>query len=115
VISGDRLIISAIVYQEINEHREEILKKSGLSDEDLDVLISIISKYLTIFPTEKIIEYQKEAELIIEHIDKDDVLIVATSLANNNCSIWSDDGHFQEQDKIRIIKTKEMIERFSSS
>lgn len=52
----------------------------------------------------------EEAEKLIGGIDKDDVPIIATSLAYRDCPIWSDDKHFKQQKKIKILKTEDIIE-----
>lgn len=45
-------------------------------------------------------------------IDQDDVIFIASAIAYN-AVIWTDDFHFQKQDKIKILTTKEMMENFS--
>jgi len=42
------------------------------------------------------------------HIDENDVVFIATALAFN-CSIWSDDKHFQKQNRVKIFKTSEFF------
>ena len=49
-----------------------------------------------------------EAEKIMDHIDKDDTPFIAAALATNSI-IWSDDKHFEKQNKIKILKTKDLI------
>ena len=41
------------------------------------------------------------------HIDKDDVIFIATALAFN-CPIWSEDKHFQKQNIVKIFKTSKV-------
>ena len=71
------------------------------------VLLGLLRK-VKIIRVDKIIKYKKEADKIIGNIDKDDVIFIATALAFN-CPIWTDDNHFQKQNRIKIIKTNEMI------
>ena len=111
VNSKDRLLVPEVIYQEIKEHKEELLNKSELSEEEFDTLMSKLGGYLTIVSNKKLVNFQKEAELIIGNIDKNDVLIIAASLTNNNCPIWSDDNHFLKQKSIQIFKTQDMIEK----
>ena len=44
----------------------------------------------------------KRGEVDIGNVDIDDVPFIATSLAFDNCPIWSDDKHFKGQDRIKI-------------
>ena len=108
--SGDELLIPEIIFEEIEEHIDELTEKSGLSLEEFNKMISKFKEYFKIIPTKDIINFKEEANLIIGNIDKDDVLFIATSLAFDCCPIWSDDNHFKKQDKIKIYSTKEIIE-----
>ncbi|MEK6898770.1 MAG: PIN domain-containing protein [Nanoarchaeota archaeon] len=111
----ETLISPEIVYKEIEEHKEELLQKSKLSEDDLENTLFILSKHIITIKNSKILPFVEEAEKIIAHIDKDDVPIVATSLAHNSCPIWTDDKDFRKQNKIRIITTKELIDAEISS
>ncbi len=108
--STEILLAPEIIFKEIENHKEELLNKSALSNAEFEEILSILSKYLVIVKTDKIQLYTEKAEKIISHIDKDDVPIVATSLAYNSCPIWTDDKGFKKQNQIRIITTKELIE-----
>ena len=99
VNSKNKLLVPEITFQEIEEHKQELLYKTGFSEAEFNLLISKISEYLLIIKNEEIINYQEQAESIIGLIDKNDIPIIATSLAYNECPIWSDDKHFQQQKK----------------
>ena len=43
------------------------------------------------------------------NIDKEDIIFIATALGIEDSVIWSDDRHFERQNKIKILKTKEII------
>lgn len=79
-----------------------------MSEKEFKDLFSNLLKYVKIVKTEKTINYKEQAFNIIGNIDKDDVIFIATALAFD-CPIWSDDRHLQEQDKIKILTTKDMI------
>ena len=51
-----------------------------------------------------------EAKRIMEHIDPEDVTIIATALSQEDSIIWSDDKHFDQQDEVPHLKTKEILE-----
>lgn len=101
--------VPEVIYDEIIEHKKELIEKSGLSEDSFNELSSIISKYINIIPDIKTLPYKSEAERIISKIDKDDVPIIAASLSLNSCPIWTDDSDFIRQNAIKTITTKEMI------
>ncbi|MBU0958133.1 MAG: PIN domain-containing protein [Nanoarchaeota archaeon] len=94
--------------EEILSNKDEILKKSKLSEKDFYILLLRILKYIQIIPSDLIIKFWKQADEIIGDIDKGDSAFVATALAFD-CPIWSDDKHFQAQDEIIIYTTRDMI------
>ncbi|SRR3989338_3352433 len=97
------------ILEEIKEHKEEILEKSGLSVEDFEDLISRLLNYVIIVPFGKIRMFEEEARQIIGDIDKDDISFIAASLANDSCPIWSNDSHFKQQNKIQSLTTEELL------
>ena len=53
-----------------------------------------------------------KAKEIMEDIDKEDVVFIAAALSQENSIIWSDDKHFEKQDKVLVLKTKDMVTLF---
>lgn len=94
---------------EIKNNKEEIIKKSGLSETELINLIRQLLKHVKIVRNSRIVKYRTKADEIMRNIDKDDSVFIATALAFN-CPIWSDDKHFQKQKEIKIFTTKEIRE-----
>ena len=107
------LIFPSFIFEEIKNHKKEIVKKSKLSDEEFDILFSTLINYVKIIPIDKIVPFKKTAYEIIGKIDEDDVIFIATALAYN-AQIWSDDKDFQKQDRIQILTTKEIKESYDS-
>ena len=108
VNSQQNLILPEFEFIEIENHKEEILRKSYLSENEFKILLNKLLKYVKIIKTEETINYKQEAFDIIGEIDEDDTIFFATALAYN-AVIWSDDKHFQKQDKIKILTTQDMI------
>ncbi len=105
------LLLLELDLEEIDNHKEEILDKSGLSENEFEVMLSFLLKNFKIIKTEEVINYREEAIEIIGNIDKDDVVFFATALAFN-CPIWSDDKRLKEQKKIKVFNTSEVIDYF---
>ncbi len=102
------LIFPEFELYEIKKHKDEIFAKSNLSEKEFNILLLRLLNYVKIAPSDIIAKYQTPAFNIMENIDKDDVLFIATALAFN-CSIWSDDKHFKHQNVVKVLTTKEII------
>ncbi len=98
---------------EIKNNKDEIIRKSGLSEIELINLMGQLLKYVKIVRNSRIIQYRTKAREIMSNIDEDDAIFVAVALAFN-CPIWSEDKHFQKQKEIKIFTTKEIIEIYKN-
>lgn len=103
------LLFPELELDEIERHREEIIKRSGLSSKEFDILLLRLLNYVKVIPTHIIFPYRKRASEIIEKIDPEDVIFIATALAFN-AAIWSNDKHFKKQKIIRVLTTKELLD-----
>ena len=95
--------------EKIRKYKGYILEKSGLSEEEFKDLMAILFKYIRIVPTEEIEKNWSEAMKIMEHIDPEDVVFIATVLSISDSVIWSDDRHFEKQGKVKVLKTEDMV------
>ena len=93
----------------IRKYKDYILEKSGLSEEEYDKIMATLFKYIKLVPTEEIEKNWDEAKKIMEHIDPEDVVFIATALSIEDSAIWSDDRHFEKQDKVKVLKTGDII------
>ena len=93
----------------IQKHKNYIMAKSGLSEKEFDKLLAILFKYIKIVYREEIEKNWAEAKKIMAHIDKEDAVFIAAALSIRDSVIWSDDRHFEKQNKIKILKTKDMV------
>lgn len=105
--SPTELLFPEVILEEINDHRNEILKKSKLSPNDFEVVKSTLLKYVKLIPSRSIKPYSKEAIKIIGHIDSDDAPFIATCLANG-AILWSEDKDLKKQNKIKVLNTTEI-------
>ena len=94
--------------EEINKYKEEILKKSGLSNEEFEMLFDKLKQKLKMLDDQVINLKFEEAYEIMKNIDPKDSVFIAAALATNS-DIWSDDQHFQKQNKIKVWKTEDLI------
>ena len=93
----------------IRKYKDYILEKTGFSELEFLVIFHTLLGFIKIIPTEDILVHWKEAKIIMEHIDPEDVTIIATALSQEDYIIWSDDKHFEKQDKILTLKTRDIL------
>jgi len=95
--------------EEIEKHVAEISDRSGLSVENLYLLLGVLLASVQVVPSEVILKRYGEARKIMEKIDKDDVPFVALALSVPNDGIWSEDKHFLRQKKVRVWRTRDLL------
>jgi len=113
VYSPYNLLFPEIIFDEIEEHKEELIEKSGLSEQEFNQLSLRLLNHVKIISNNLTVPHKQEAKRIINHIDSDDVPFIATRLAFNYCPIWSDDAHFQQQNEIEILTTEQLVSMFN--
>jgi len=110
IASDHTFILPEATLQDIRGHRAEILAKSGLDEAAYERVIHLLLKYVTIVPTSFAKKHMDEAGSIMGHIDPGDVIFVATAIAVDGACIWSNDRHFERQGRIKVFKTKDLLE-----
>jgi len=95
--------------QKIRKYKQLIQKKSGLSDIDFLKLFHSLLKFIRIIPDEELLDYWDKAKQIMEHIDPEDVPFIAAALSQDSAIIWSNDRHFEKQDEVITLKTKDLV------
>ncbi len=96
------------IFSEITKHKDLLLMKSKMNEEDFDALLLLLQKHIRLVPKSKYNEKMALAEDVLRDIDITDSPFLALALALN-CRIWSNDGHFKQQDRIEVCTTKELI------
>jgi len=95
--------------ESIEKYKEEFIQRSELSDKDFETLLSFILEKITIVNQQEYKSKLEQAQDIIGHIDIGDVDYIALALSVKNDGIWSDDAHFQKQDKIKVYQTEDIV------
>lgn len=111
IILSDSFDLNApeYIFSEITKHKKLLLRKSKLEKRDFDALLLLLQKHIHLVSNEKYDEKMTIAEDILKEIDITDSPFLALALALN-CSIWSNDGHFKQQDMVRAYTTKELTD-----
>ena len=95
--------------KEILKYKLYISKKTELKIDEVETLFSQIMSYVETIPKTEIKPYMKKADEIMKSIDLDDSVFIATAMAIKSDGIFSHDGHFEKQSKIKIWKTKDLV------
>ncbi|PIN85895.1 DNA-binding protein [Candidatus Woesearchaeota archaeon CG10_big_fil_rev_8_21_14_0_10_44_13] len=114
VKADQRFLIPEIVIEETRKYKRIIIEKSGMSEEDYNQLLEKLLSYIELVPIEIIENNIKEAVKIMENIDKKDAVFIAAALAYLDSKIWSDDRHFERQNRIPVFKTKDILYMFGN-
>ncbi len=94
------------IFEEIEKYKEEILKKSNLSEEDFNLALLIIKSRIHIIPASEFKSYLGRAEQICPDPNDTEYFMLALFL---NCPIWSNDKKLAEQESIKVISTTELL------
>ena len=98
-----------LVLSEVNKYLPYIVQKSELDEKEIKNLLNNLLENLILVPID---EYEKkidEGMKIIGKIDEKDTQFIALALSIENDGIWSNDKHFEKQEKIRVFKTMDIL------
>ena len=109
------LLLPEYALEEIEAHKETISRRSGLSKNEVDIVLSILLENITIIPASEIKPYLKKAQKIIGSIDPFDVPFVALALSVENDGVWSNDKHFKNITGIKVWKTSDLLKLIGKS
>lgn len=107
--SSFQFVSPDFIEEEMSHHLEAVSKKSGLTIDECRKLLKFIFYHIEIVPIETYKVYLKQAYEIMKDIDEDDTPYIALALSIDNDGIWSDDTDFDKQDKVKNVKTSDII------
>jgi len=105
-------VVSEFVFEEIELNKQEILRKSELSEEEFEILFENLKDRLIFMPDEKIMHKDKALK-VMHKIDINDSIFIALALSTENDGIWSQDKHFELQNIVKVWKTKDIVNYLS--
>lgn len=112
VESGWEFYYPEMSFHEVRKYKDLVLEKSGMAEEEYTKLLNRLLGHITLVPEEQMRGKIEEANEILGSIDPDDVVFLATAFSIGNAKIWSDDAHFEKQNKARVFKTSHIINYF---
>ena len=108
---NDQFAVPEYALEEVERHLPLIKEKSGLSEGEIKLALSILLTNLQVVTKDDVLAKWREAEEIMGSIDKDDVPFIATSLSIACDGIWSDDKHLKRQKKVKIWTTDDIVRK----
>ncbi len=95
---------------EVQKYKDLILKKTMLSESDfLQLMDLVFSKVTMIDDLEISNAVLSKAKVVMDDIDKNDMVFVAAALSLDCDGIWSDDKHFSRQKIAKTFSTAELF------
>ena len=91
---------------EILKHKPEIIKKTSLSKNELEILLTIFLNKIKFLEYNELENYLDQAKRICP--DKDDTAFFAVCLTKN-FPLWSNDKKLKQQNIVKVINTEELI------
>jgi predicted nucleic acid-binding protein len=85
------------------------MEKGKISEGELNLVFALLLSHVEIISDIALESKLSEAAKIMQSIDPDDVPFIAAALAVDNEGIWTDDAHFDRQQRIRVFKTSSLL------
>ncbi|QGA80193.1 PIN domain-containing protein [Candidatus Nanohalobium constans] len=112
--SNHRFYAPEFLRTEVEKYEELITEKSGLKESEVETLLNLVLGEVEVLPIESYEHKLEKAENLIGEEDIKDVPFLAVAL-HKECKIWSDDKDLQQQEKVEVKNTEEIIELHGES
>jgi predicted nucleic acid-binding protein len=107
--SNHEFLIPAYLVDETRKHQDEVERKSGLSEKEIESVMDALLAKVQIIPAGTVLSRWKEADEAMREVDAKDTPFVAAALGVNCDGIWSDDRHLKRQNKVKVWTTKDVV------
>ena len=107
-------LFPSYIFEEMEKHKELLLKKSGMNKKEFNELMGLILKKVAIVQEEVLLKYRQEALEIIRGIDESDVVFIACALAHDNSILWSNEKRLKNQSRVKVMSTNEISKILST-
>ncbi len=104
-----------MVMIELKKYLSYIIQKSGLTEKEIKKILNTLLENLKLVPLDEYEDKMGEAMKIMSKIDEKDAQFIAVALSIKNDGIWSNDKHFEKQEKIQVFKTIDIIKLIEDS
>ncbi|MGH9920855.1 MAG: PIN domain-containing protein [Nitrososphaerales archaeon] len=106
VILGPKheLFVPEYAIEETRKHLDMAVEKSGLSEGEVNAVLDVLLANVQTIPAAKVLSNWKEADGVRAPIDRADTPFVAAAMG-----IRSDDKHLGRQSKVKVWRTKDIL------
>lgn len=105
---GDEFFAPEFVKSELNEHKEECLIKSKLSEHEFEIRHAEVEENVRFFESSKYEDFLKKSLIALPDADDADFLALALAI---KAAIWSNDPHLKQQSLAKVYTTAELIDK----
>jgi predicted nucleic acid-binding protein len=105
---GLELFAPEYALEEINKYKKEIMEKTRITEQEFVSLRKELAIAICFTPAEEYKQSLKTAIAISP--DENDIDFFALAL-QMNCALWSNDKTLKQQNKIKILTTKQVLEQ----
>lgn len=91
---------------EVEKYKEEILAKSGLSQDEFEFILSLLSTRIEFIPYAEITPFVPEAEKITPDPNDTEYFALALKL---KCGLWSNDKRLKQQSRVKVYSTEDLV------
>jgi len=102
----NKLFAPEFLMDEFEKYKDEILEKSGLTEYDFELFLSLISSRIEFIPKSEFEQFLSEAKKITPDPKDSEYIALALKM---KCSIWSNDKKLKEQDEVKVHNTSELL------
>ncbi|MBI5223352.1 hypothetical protein HY990_02935 [Candidatus Micrarchaeota archaeon] len=102
------LFAPEFLFEEIEKHMIEILKKTNRSQKEFNEIFEILKLKITVIPKEEFEGFLEEASKISP--DPNDSIYFALALRLDS-AIWTNERKLKDQNRIKIYNTKDLLGR----
>lgn len=101
-----RLFAPEYIIREFLKHKQTIIKKSGADPRAFEQLVEKTLRPLTLVPDAELAPFLLAAQTLTQ--DPYDIYYFACALKENTI-VWSNDKHFQQQHRIPVKTTEQLL------
>ncbi len=101
------LIAPEFLLMKLEEHKEEILFKSSIPEDDFIKSVSLFGDMVDFIPRQEFEEFLVESNKLTQDPDDTEYLALALKFS---CPVWSNDKGLKKQSKVKIFSTSDLLQ-----
>lgn len=107
--SNLELVSPEFLLEEINKYRPVVKEKTGYSEVDLNIVLSIILSKIIIISSTEYESVRPKAKQISPDLNDMEYFALALKFG---CPLWSNDKALKKQSEVKVLSTSELLKLF---